>query len=396
MTALDTVLLLLAAIAGLVGYRRGLLVGVLSLLGLVAGAALGSALGPHFVRAQASTAERVAVLVVATLGTGLLGQILGVAIGGRLQKGLGLGPLRWVNSGAGAVFGAGALLIAAWLAGSAVASASSVMPVLAGPVARSEVLRFVDGVMPARPQAVYGSLTRALRHGGLPPLFSPFADEQVVAVPAPDALVTSTQGVADAAASVVRVRGAARSCGREFSGSGFVYAPERVMTNAHVVAAVSSPTVQIGAKGKVYRAAVVLFDPMRDVAVLAVPGLPSAALNFDDTVQQSDDMVVAGFPLGGPYEIDPARIRSRFIVRGPDIYDSTTVSRSVYSLYATVRHGNSGGPLLTPAGDVAGMVFGKSETHASTGYALTAAEIASDAAAGAASVRPVGTGVACV
>lgn len=396
MTALDTALLLAAALAAIVGYRRGLLVGVLSMVGLVAGAALGSALGPHFVRAEASTPERVAVLVVVTLGTAVLCQIVGVAVGVRLQRGLCIGPIKWLNSGGGALFGAGALLIAAWLAGSAVASASSVMPVLAGPVARSEVLRFVDGVMPARPQAVYGSLTRALRHGGLPPLFSPFADERIVPVPAPDALVTTTQGVADAAGSIVRVRGAARSCGREYSGSGFVYAAERVMTNAHVVAAVENPTVQIGARGRIYRAAVVLFDPIRDVAVLAVPGLPSTPLDFDRTVKQSADMVVAGFPLGGPYELDPARIRSRFLVRGPDIYDSTTVSRSVYSLYATIRHGNSGGPLLTPAGDVAGMIFGKSETHDRTGYALTAAEIAGDAAAGAASVTPVGTGETCI
>jgi S1-C subfamily serine protease len=396
MTALDTMLLVAAAVAALVGYRRGLLVGVLSMVGLVAGAALGSAVAPRFVRVEAGTAERVAVLVVATLGVAVLCQILGVIVGARLQRGLRLGAARWVISGGGAVFGAVALLTAAWLAGSAVASASSAMPVLAGPVARSEVLRFVDGVMPARPQAVYGSLSRALRQGGLPPLFSPFADERVVAVPAPDALTSTTPGVAAAADSVVRIRGAARTCGRELSGSGFVFAPERVMTNAHVVAAVDSPTVQIGGRGQVYRAAVVLFDPTRDVAVLAVPGLPSRALDFDDSVRQSDDMVVAGFPLGGPYELDPARIRTRFTVRGPDIYDSTTVRRSVYSLYATVRHGNSGGPLLTPDGDVAGMVFGRSETHDRTGYALTVAEIAADAKAGAASVTPVGTGSTCV
>lgn len=396
MTPLDTMLLIAAAVAALVGYRRGLLVGVLSLIGLIGGAALGAALGPRFVRAEAGTAERVAVLVVVTVGMAILCHLVGVAVGTRLQRALCLGPIKWLNSGGGALFGAGALLIAAWLAGSAVASASSVMPVLAGPVARSEVLRFVDGVMPARPQAMYGSLTRALRHGALPPLFSPFADERVVPVPAPAAVSASTPGVTDAAVSIVRVRGEARNCGRELSGSGFVFAPERVMTNAHVLAAVASPTVQIGGKGRVYRAAVVLFDPLRDVAVLAVPGLEAPPLDFDRSVGQDDDMVVAGFPLGGPYEIDAARIRSRFTVRGPDIYDSMTVSRSVYSLSATIRHGNSGGPLLTPAGEVAGMIFGKSESHARTGYALTAAEIAADAAAGAASVTPVGTGSTCV
>jgi S1-C subfamily serine protease len=50
----------------------------------------------------------------------------------------------------------------------------------------------------------------------------------------------------------------------------------------------------------------------------------------------------------------------------------------VYSLYATVRQGNSGGPLLTPEGKVYGVVFAKSLDSAQTGYALTRDEISQD------------------
>ena len=45
-----------------------------------------------------------------------------------------------------------------------------------------------------------------------------------------------------------------------------------------------------------------------------------------------------------------ARVRGRIDANGPDIYHRGTVRRDVYSLYATVRQGNSGGPLLTPDG----------------------------------------------
>ncbi len=395
MSALDAVLMLAALAAALVGYRRGLLVGVLSLVGLLAGAACGSAVGPAFVRPEANGAERMTVLVGAVIVLAVLFQIGGVVLGGAIRRSvLGSGG-RQVDRAGGAVFGAGAMLTIAWLAGSAVASASSFAPALAGPVERSEVLRFVDGVMPARADVVYGSLSRALRQGTLPTIFSAGQDDPDENASA-DPAVSSTPAVAAAAGSVVRVRGAAPSCGREVTGSGFVYAPQRVLTNAHVVAGVRSPTVQIGGKGRLYRAVVVLFDPSRDVAVLQVPDLDAPALAFDASVEKDDDLVVAGFPLGGPYEIDPARIRQRFDARGSDIYDRTTVTRKVYSLSAKVRHGNSGGPLLTPDGEVAGVIFGKADGTDRTGYALTVAEIAGDAAAGALASTPVDTGSTCV
>ena len=63
---------------------------------------------------------------------------------------------------------------------------------------------------------------------------------------------------------------------------------------------------------------------------------------------------------------------------GADIYHRGTVRRDVYSLFATVRQGNSGGPLLTPDGKVYGVIFAKSLDDAETGYALTADEIRED------------------
>lgn len=392
MTALDLMFLMVAVTAALIGYRRGLLVGVLSLAGLVAGVAAGTALAPRLVRDVDGAFPRLAIVVGAVIGAAVIANIVGAVIGGRIRAALP-SPGRRVDSAAGAAFGGATMLLVLWAAGSAVASAS--VPVLAGPVQRSEVLRFVDGVLPGEADSVYASLRRALRDGPLPQVFAPFVEERIVAVPAPDAGAALTQVVRDAAGSVVRVRGTA-SCDRMVSGTGFVYAPQRVMTNAHVVAAVARPTVQVGGRGERYDATVVLFDPARDIAVLAVPGLDAPALPFDHEVAARDLMAFAGFPEGGPYQVGAARVRIELSARGRDIYDDGAVTRAVYSLYAKIRHGNSGGPLLTPEGAVAGVVFATSAADPKTGYALTADEVAGDAEAGARATERVSTGDACV
>jgi S1-C subfamily serine protease len=391
-TALDAMFLLAAVVAAFAGYRRGLLVGVLSLAGLVLGIVPGSALAPGLVRDVAGPIERLAVVVAVVVAAAVLVKVLGSTVGGRLRA-LLPEPGRHADSAAGAAFGGLTMLVVLWAAGSAVASSS--VPVLSGPVARSEVLRFVDGVLPREADAVYSSLRRALRDGPLPQVFAPFVDERIVPVPAPDVAEVTTDAVRAAGASIVRVRGAAGACDKSVSGTGFVYAPERVMTNAHVVAAVSAPTVQVGGRGWPMEATVVLFDPARDVAVLHVPGLEAPALAFDPEVAPRDSMAVAGFPEGGPYHVGAARIRTELSARGRDIFDDRSVTREVYSLYALVRHGNSGGPLLTPEGTVAGVVFATSATDSRTGYALTAEEVASDAAAGARSTERVSTGSRC-
>jgi S1-C subfamily serine protease len=119
---------------------------------------------------------------------------------------------------------------------------------------------------------------------------------------------------------------------------------------------------------------VVLFDAQRDLAVLAVPGLTAAPLHLGGTLERGDQGVVAGFPLDGPLTLEPARVRSTLDAVGADIYGAPGVQREVYSLYAKVEPGNSGGPLLDPAGQVVGVVFAKSLDDDTTGYALTLAE----------------------
>ena len=191
--------------------------------------------------------------------------------------------------------------------------------------------------------------------------------------------------------SVLKITGVAESCARRIEGSGFVYATDRIMTNAHVVAGVGKPQVEVG--GKRRAADVVLYDPGRDVAVLRVPALGLRPLTFADRrADTDDDAIVVGYPEDGPFFVGPARVRDRMQIRGPDIYNERTVTREVYSIRGDVRSGNSGGPLVSPSGSVYGVIFAAAVDQPDTGFVLTATEVGSDARAGAAATEPVPTG----
>ena len=101
---------------------------------------------------------------------------------------------------------------------------------------------------------------------------------------------------------------------------------------------------------------------------------------------------MAGFPLNGPYELDSARVRDVLTATGADIYGNPGVVRQVYSLYARVQPGNSGGPLLSPSGQVVGIVFARSLDDTNTGYALTLDEARPVLDAANSSSSPVSTG----
>jgi S1-C subfamily serine protease len=183
--------------------------------------------------------------------------------------------------------------------------------------------------------------------------------------------VRSTAGIRDAVRSVVKVTGTAVACGRAQEGSGWVLRRGTVVTNAHVVAGMPRPGVRVGGVGPSYRGRVVVFDPVRDLAVLDVPGLPAPALPQARDLRRGASAVVAGFPLNGPYRLDAARVREVIDARGEDIYGRRPSVREIYSLYTRVRPGNSGGPLLSTDGAVVGIVFAKSLDADDTGYALT-------------------------
>jgi S1-C subfamily serine protease len=316
------------------------------------------------------------------------GQALTTHLGNRLRQHITWSPARALDATGGALVNVLAMLLVAWLIGSALATTT--LPTIGREVRGSQVLLGVSQVVPEEANALFTDFSSILAHQGFPQVFSPFANEPITEVPPPDPEVVNAEAVARARESVVKVTGTAPDCGKVLEGTGFAFAEERVMTNAHVVGGVDDPTVQIGGVGPAHEARVVLYDWERDIAVLDVPGLDAPALRFSEgDAVSGDDAVVAGFPESGPFDARPARVRERFQANGPDIYRRGTVSRDVYSLHATVRPGNSGGPLLTPEGEVFGVIFAKSLDDDSTGYALTADEVRETVARGRAAERPV-------
>ena len=185
------------------------------------------------------------------------------------------------------------------------------------------------------------------------------------------------------------VRGS-NSCGRGVEGSGFLYAPGHLMTNAHVVAGVQHPEVMLGDNS--VPAEVVYYNPDIDVAVLSFDSGDTPTLGFDQGAQPRDGVAILGYPQDGPYDVETGRIRSEQRLRSPNIYGDGTVIRQVFSLRGLVRPGNSGGPIVSSAGDVVGVVFAASVTDQETGYALTAEQVARSAALGLDGDAEVSTG----
>ncbi|WP_436787882.1 MarP family serine protease [Yinghuangia sp. YIM S10712] len=389
MNVLDLILIVAAVAFAVSGYRQGFIVGVLSFIGFLGGGVLGMWLVPflleHFEPGLGpSIAAICVVLVLATLA-----QALATALGSRLRRHLTWTPAKVVDAAGGAVVSVSALLVVVWLIGSSVAG--STMPTVAREVRGSQVLGGVQKVLPQGADTWFSSFSNLLDSNGFPQVFSPFVHEDIPQVPPPDPALLASSAVTSTRDSIVKIVGTAKSCGKVIEGSGFVYAPNRVMTNAHVVGGVREPTVQIGGEGKQYDAEVVLYDWRRDIAVLAVPGLKATPLQFEQEVQPGSDALVIGFPENGAFHVEPARVRAEIKAGGPDIYKRGTVSRDVYSLYAKVRQGNSGGPLISPNGKVYGVIFAKSLDDESTGYALTAEEIHEDIEAGIRNTKPVDT-----
>jgi len=288
----------------------------------------------------------------------------------------------------GGVANAAAVLIVAWVAASVLAASSSSL--LSSAIRDSRVLGTVKEAMPDTTPAWFSRATSALTEAGFPQVFNPFENESTAEVARPSGDSVTPAATTAAQRGTVKVEGVAGTQGRE--GSGFVYARERVMTNAHVVAGIDEPTVRVGGAGRAYEATVVLFDPDKDVAVLRVPGLRAPVLRFEDDAERGDAAVVAGYPQDGGLDLQAATVANRVRATGRDIHNDETVTREIYAIRSTVRPGNSGGPLLTTEGRVFGVVFARSTSDAETGYVLTAAEVADDAERAARATARVDTG----
>ena len=388
MNTLDWVLVALVLAFALFGFRQGFLVGLCATVGLIAGGALGVVLAPWALERFEPSFGLAAAAVLAVLFLASLGQASGALVGWSLRRRITWRPVGAVDAVGGAVLSSAAVLLGAWALGVAVSGAH--LAGLGDQVRSSAVLARVDRALPGRADQLLQTFQDVVDSGSFPRYLQPFVPERIRDVQPPPGRTPKDPDVVRAGRSVVKILGSSVVCGRSVEGSGFVYATERVMTNAHVVSGVTAPVVELG--GVRYDAVPVLYDPDLDVAVLAVPGLPGRSLAFDEDARNDQPAVVLGFPENGPFDAEPARVRDQQRLRSPNIYDRGSVVRDVLSVYAEVRPGNSGGPLVSRAGDVLGVVFAASVTDAQTGYASSAEQVAADAAAGRTSRRAVSTG----
>jgi len=386
---LDLVLIVAAIGYAVSGYRNGAVVGALSLGGFFGGAAVGAQLARPLGRVLANGAAQVPVAIVCVLFFALLGQLVAIWIAGRLRSRLTWHPVRQLDHAAGAVFSAAAVLLVAWMI--AVPLAVAPYPTIAGQVRRSVLIRAVDNVLPDGVRNLYSSLRLFVDRSGFPQVFGALQPTRIVDVPPADPALLHSPAVAASRPAVLKVRAVARSCDRGIEGTAFVYAPQRLLTNAHVVA--GADQVQVQTPGGPLTAHVVLFDPGRDIAVLWVPGLTVRPLPMATEIAASgQDAIVLGYPQDGPFDVRPARVRDRERISGHDIYGELSVDRDIYTIRSVVRAGNSGGPLIDTRGAVLGIVFASALDSADTGFVLTAQEAAADASAGRTASRDVGTG----
>jgi S1-C subfamily serine protease len=389
---LDIILLGLMLMFAVSGYRHGLIVGLLSLVGFFAGVAAGAFVGPAVARVLTSSASgRALIAILAAFVIAVAGMLLASWAGIAVRTRLAGRQVTLIDSIGGAVMSGLAVVVIFWLIGAFAGSAPT--SAISRQVAGSLVLRTLDRIVPPDQLRLAASptLRDIVNVGRYTKLFAALGPGTAGLPPASGSVLTSPAVVADRQ-SVVKISGSSRACHSkkkaEIEGSGFVIAPGHVLTNAHVVAGVTSRPDVITESGRSYPGQVVLYDATRDVAVLYVPGLHAPALKLAGSASYGTSAVMAGYPLAGQLTLSAVRVAHSLHadIEGAGI---ASVFRQVYPILAMVRPGNSGGPLLASDGRVYGVVFAQSTSQSLTGYALTTSEVETDVQTGADAVRPV-------
>ena len=387
MNILDWLLVLVALAYAVSGYWQGFISGAFATSGLLLGGLFGIWIAPVLFSGYASSLWVSLGALFVVLVCASFGQAVFQFAGSRIRDRITWQPARALDAVGGAALSSAAVLVVAWALGVAVSGAS--LPGVSNQVRSSAVLSQVDRVMPGEAEEALQAFNEVVGSSFFPRYLEPFSPEQITEVGPPPGSIGRDPDVRRAEVSVLKVRGE-NSCGRGVEGTGFLYSPTRIMTNAHVVAGVDDPNVIVG--DDEVSARVVYYDSDIDVAVLAVNDLNRPFLRFDRDGQTRQSAAVLGYPNDGPYNVQAARIRGEQRLRSPDIYGSGTVVREVFSIRSLVRPGNSGGPLVSEDGDVLGVIFAASVTDTDTGYALTADQVAAGAAEGISNDEQVDTG----
>jgi uncharacterized membrane protein required for colicin V production len=338
------------------GARTGFLAGAFSLAGVVLGAALGSRISSAMLGSSDDLVFGSVITLSSVMAFAVLGDVLARSLGGFLREKITNPASEALDSVGGGLLGAALSLTLVWVAATFALGAPPLSP-LQPTIQESRVLQVLNEGMPSR------LLTQAVsRLDPIPSFRGPEVD-----VAEPPAEIARDPEVLAATSRVVRVTGVA--CGMGVEGTGWVAAPDLVVTNAHVVAGQITSQVQPGGAGIPLSARTVVFDERNDVAVLRVRGLGLPPLPLAEPADEGP-VAILGYPENGPFDIRAGRVGDTTRVISGDAYNRGPVERTVTSFRGFVQPGNSGGPAVDGDGAVVATVFASRANSENAGYGV--------------------------
>lgn len=346
MGAVDLLVIAWLVTTALVGLRRGLAGQLVALAGFAVGAVIGSRVAPLLLHGGDRSPWRPIVSLAGAVVCGLLVQAASTPLADRARFAMRTGPLDVIDRAGGLLAGTLLGLLAVWML--AVAALHQPALGMRQVVQRSAILPPLVADLPA------GPLMDALqRFDRLPVIAGAVGND----LPPPDPTLGKRPPVAAAIRTVAKIEGSA--CGIQLSGSGWVVRTGLVATNAHVIAGESDTEVEIG--GQTFPATPVYVNADRDVALLAVRGLDVTPLRTKPIDTDSEAVVLAGYPGGGPLQAPSGTAGRPVPVFSANAYGQGLSLRTVVPLRGPLQHGDSGGPVLDSAGRVVAMMFAKAQ-----------------------------------
>jgi S1-C subfamily serine protease len=363
-------------IFGWIGFRRGILRTILSIIGLIVGGAAGAIATPSIQSLISNNAfgfkptiGLTSIILGASLGMflfGVLGSFLRVVL-------LPFPFMKTIDS----LIGFGLAIVAVASISSTLSSAAQVIPnkTVNNLFSQSQLISQIDQYLPERFKDAAQKIQNVITDSPLPEVFKSLVESRIT----PTQLETDVaipEIVTKSVASTVRIDGIAESCSAAMVGTGFIVSPERVITNAHVVAGVKEPVITLFNSQTQLGGRVIAIDRKKDIAIIFVPGLTGEKLTFIGPVTPNEIGFVVGYPNGGNLRTMPVSVTSEFESIGTDIDGNGETRRDVIVFGGDVKPGNSGGPLLNDQGQVLGVVFAADAENKNTGYALAPSEVA--------------------
>lgn len=353
------------------GHEVGFVRQFFSTAGFFLGLYLGVLLQKETVHLATTPAAKAVVTIATTIGCALVVMAIGEYIGMRLKQKIVAGKFNRPDMYLGSVLAGLSLLLIAWLSASILTAYPSAQ--LQTAFQQSRIISALDNRLPPAP-AVIASLSRLIDPNGFPQVFTGREPTPHYISVSPS-LKGFTPAINSVKKSIVKIEG--QGCGGVVEGTGFVVGDGLVATNAHVVAGISAPYVSDNSG--THRASAIWFDPDLDFAILRTSGLAGDPLQFDETTQpDGTKTAILGYPGGGALDVEAGVILDQFDATGRNIYGQGSTTRAIYELNAHIIPGNSGGPIITKDGAVAGVVFAESTSYKNVGYALTAKKVASE------------------